>query len=110
MNNIINKDIIPNSSPITLTIKSDSWTGKNFNWVWVPSPNPLPKNPPEPKAVLLWIIWYPAPSGSSSGFKNVRILFLWNGLRKFQKRGNIRPKKILKKKIVTPFQSLSIDL
>ena len=53
---IINKATKPSSSPMTLTIKSDSWTGRNLSWVCVPSPHPLPHKPPEPSAVLLCII------------------------------------------------------
>ena len=53
---IINKAANPSSSPITLTMKSDSWTGRNLSWVCVPSPHPFPHKPPEPSAVLLWII------------------------------------------------------
>ena len=57
VNSIIIIAIKPNSSPMTDKMKSDSCTGKNFKWVWVPCPQPFPKRPPEPIAVLLWIIW-----------------------------------------------------
>ena len=106
--NIVSITIKPSSSPITLTIKSDSCTGKNFNWVWVPWPRPFPKSPPEPSAVLLWIIWYPAPSGSNSGLIELRILFFWYGLSKFQSNGKIRPKNTFEKNISIPFQSFSL--
>ena len=43
----------PKSSPITLTIKSDSCTGRNFKCVCVPCPHPFPNSPQDPKAVLL---------------------------------------------------------
>jgi hypothetical protein len=35
--------------------------------VWVPSSQPLPKLPPDPMAIVDWMMWYPAPSGSVVG-------------------------------------------
>ena len=47
----------------------------------MPFKKPLPLKPPDPTAILDWMIWYPAPRGSLSGFRNVRILNFWYGCK-----------------------------
>ncbi len=37
--------------------------------------------PPDPTAILDCIIWYPAPRGSLSGFKKVKIRDFWYGFK-----------------------------
>ena len=41
----------------------------------------MPKRPPDPIAIFDCIIWYPAPNGSLSGFKKVKILDFWYGFK-----------------------------
>ena len=67
----------PNSSENNVKIKSVCFSGKNSKYPWVPFKKPLPVRPPEPTAILDWIIWYPAPNGSLSGSKKVSILNFW---------------------------------
>ena len=45
----------PHSSPTVQNIKSVLCSGTKSNLVWVPFRNPLPKNPPDPIAILDWI-------------------------------------------------------
>ena len=80
--------IRPNSSPTTEKIKSVWFSGKKFNWLWVPSKRPLPNSNPEPIAILDWIIWYPAPKGSTLGFKNTIIRCFWYSCNTNQLNGN----------------------
>ena len=42
----------PHSSPTVQKIKSVLCSGTKLNFVWVPCKYPLPKNPPEPIAIL----------------------------------------------------------
>ena len=72
-----NDPINPNSSEYSVNIKSVCFSGKNSKYPWVPFRKPFPDKPPDPTAILDWIICYPAPSGSLSGSKNVSILFFW---------------------------------
>ena len=67
----------PNCSAKTVKIKSVCFSGKNSKLLWVPCLKPYPKKPPDPIAILDWIIWYPDPNGSFSGFKKVSILCFW---------------------------------
>ena len=64
----------PNSSPITEKIKSVLCMGTKLSPVCVPFKNPLPKNPPEPIAILDWVIFQPDPRGSALGFIKVSTL------------------------------------
>ena len=48
----------------------------------------MPVSPPEPTAILDWIIWYPEPNGSFSGFIKVNILSFWYGFKKEITKGN----------------------
>ena len=65
----------PISSPITAKIKSVVLGYKKPNCVWFPFNSPIPVSPPAPIASFDWIILYPEPLGSDSGFKNISILF-----------------------------------
>ena len=67
----------PNSSASTAWIKSVCFSGKKFRCPCVPCRKPLPHIPPEPSAILLWMMLYPAPSGSLSGFMNVVMRARW---------------------------------
>ena len=46
----------PHSSPIVLKIKSVCCSGTKSPFVWVPWRNPLPFKPPEPIAIIDWLI------------------------------------------------------
>ena len=74
--NII-EPINPNSSENNVNIKSVCFSGKNSKYPWVPFKKPFPKRRPDPTAIYDWIIWEPAPKGSLSGSKKVRILNFW---------------------------------
>ena len=67
----------PSSSPITAMMKSVRLAGKKPSWLCVPSNRPLPLNPPEPSAVLDWMMFQPAPCGSRSGSNNVSTRCFW---------------------------------
>jgi hypothetical protein len=54
-------------------MKSVCRSGMNSSWAWVPDFQPLPKMPPEPMAMVDWMMWKPLPSGSFSGSKSVRM-------------------------------------
>ena len=60
----------PNSSPRALNIKSVCCSGINCKEVSLAFNKPVPKNPPEPIAILLCNKWYPPPNGSLPGSKN----------------------------------------
>lgn len=49
--------IMPNSSLKTEKIKSVVLSGKNSSWDCVPFNQPLPVKPPEPWAMVDWMIW-----------------------------------------------------
>ncbi len=78
----------PNSSAITENIKSVVLSGKKSNCPWLPLSQPFPNIPPDPMAIFDWIIWYPAPKGSFSGFKKVNTRFFWKGCILDQMSGN----------------------
>ena len=65
--------IKPNSSAKVVKIKSVCFSGRKFNLDCVPCIKPLPLNEPEPRAILDWVMWYPAPKGSFDGSINVSI-------------------------------------
>ena len=67
----------PNCSEKIAKTKSVSFSGRKSKLLWEPSRKPLPFSPPEPIAILDWIIWYPFPSGSKSGLRKICILFCW---------------------------------
>ena len=46
----------PNSSPTTAKMKSVERSGRNCNCAWLPFIQPLPKTPPEPSAIWLWMM------------------------------------------------------
>ena len=64
----------PNSSPKAENIKSVECSGTKPSFDCVPLNKPLPKNPPDPRAILDCKRWYPAPIGSDSGSKKVKTL------------------------------------
>ncbi len=59
----------PISSPITTKIKSE-YTSGTLAIFLTPFPIPRPHNPPSISASSAAFTWYPAPSGSLSGYKN----------------------------------------
>src|SRR5256885_7440621 len=48
-------------------MKSVVRSGMTSRWVWVPAMKPLPQTPPEPMAIIPWMMWNPLPSGSRVG-------------------------------------------
>ena len=52
-------------------MKSVCFSGRKFSRLWVPCRKPLPDNPPEPMAILAWVMFQPAPSASDSGLRKV---------------------------------------
>ncbi len=73
----INAPTKPHSSAKTEKTKSVCCSGRNFNCVCVPRKNPFPMIPPDPTAMMDWMMWYPAPRGSCSGSKKVMIRSFW---------------------------------
>jgi hypothetical protein len=67
----------PVSSAIIEKIKSVDCWGRYLKWLCVPLRNPLPKTPPEPTAVIDWIMFHPAPRGSIYGSRNTTSLIIW---------------------------------
>ncbi len=49
--------IRPSSSEYTAKMKSVCASGRKSSLAWVPSSQPLPNRPPEPMAILLWVMW-----------------------------------------------------
>ncbi len=47
----------PNSSANTANTKSVVRSGMKSRWVCVPFNQPLPNQPPEPTAIVDWIVW-----------------------------------------------------
>ena len=58
-------------------MKSEVRSGMNSRWVWVPCMKPLPVSPPEPMAIMPWMMWKPLPSGSRFGSSRVQTRFFW---------------------------------
>ena len=46
----------PNSSEKAAKMKSVVRSGMNSRWVWVPAMKPLPNMPPEPIAIMPWMM------------------------------------------------------
>ena len=69
--------IRPNSSENTAKMKSVWRSGMNSRWAWVPFSQPLPDKPPEPTAMVDWMMWKPAPSGSVVGSSSVSTRLRW---------------------------------
>ena len=49
--------IRPNSSENTAKMKSVWRSGMNSRCAWVPFSQPLPARPPEPTAIVDWMMW-----------------------------------------------------
>ncbi|MNN61221.1 hypothetical protein D3C81_1764480 [compost metagenome] len=69
--------IQPNSSLSTENAKSVVCSGMKFKCDCEPNPQPLPVSPPEPMAILDWMMFQPAPSASLSGSRNIMIRSFW---------------------------------
>ncbi|MNN60209.1 hypothetical protein D3C81_1753780 [compost metagenome] len=69
--------IRPNSSEKTAKMKSVCFSGMNSRWVCVPLRKPLPSTPPEPIAMIDWMVWKPLPSGSLVGSSSVHTRCCW---------------------------------
>ncbi len=69
--------IQPHSSLSTEKMKSVVCSGRKSRCAWLPCPQPLPLKPPEPIAILDWMMFQPVPSGSDSGFMKVRMRSRW---------------------------------
>ena len=50
-------------------MKSVCFSGRKLSRLWVPCRKPLPDSPPEPMAILAWVMFQPAPSASDSGIE-----------------------------------------
>ena len=77
-----NTPIKPNSSAYVDIMKSVWCSGKYPKCDCVPSVNPFPIKPPEPMAILDWIIFQPAPNASDSGSNKVSTRFFWYSCKK----------------------------
>src|SRR5574337_811232 len=53
-------------------------------WVWVPLIQPLPRTPPEPMAMVDWMMWKPLPRGSEVGSSRVQMRCFWYSRRPYQ--------------------------
>ena len=51
-----NRPIRPNSSPNTARMKSVDRSGMKSSWDWLPLSQPLPNTPPEPIAMVDWMM------------------------------------------------------
>ncbi|MNN56440.1 hypothetical protein D3C81_1713710 [compost metagenome] len=69
--------IRPNSSENTAKMKSVVRSGMNSRCACVPLSQPLPVMPPEPIAIVDWMIWKPLPSGSVVGSISVSTRPRW---------------------------------
>jgi len=69
--------IRPNSSENAAKMKSVVRSGMNSRCVCVPFMKPLPSTPPEPMAIIPWMMWKPLPSGSVVGSSSVQTRFFW---------------------------------
>ena len=58
-------------------MKSVVRSGMNSRCVWVPCMKPLPQRPPEPMAIMPWMMWKPLPSGSLDGSSSVHTRWRW---------------------------------
>ena len=58
-------------------MKSVVRSGMNSRWVWVPFMKPFPVRPPEPMAIMPWMMWKPLPSGSVVGSSRVHTRCFW---------------------------------
>jgi hypothetical protein len=58
-------------------MKSVWRSGRKARWVWVPSIQPFPVMPPEPIAIVDWMMWKPLPSGSRVGSSSVQDALRW---------------------------------
>ncbi len=58
-------------------MKSVVRSGMNSRWVCVPLMKPLPVTPPEPIAIMPWMMWKPLPSGSVVGSSSVQMRCFW---------------------------------
>ena len=67
----------PNSSEKAAKMKSVVRSGMNSRCVWVPFMKPLPVMPPEPMAIMPWMMWKPLPSGSCVGSSRVQTRCFW---------------------------------
>ena len=52
-------------------MKSVCFSGRKLSRLCVPCRKPLPATPPEPMAILAWVMFQPAPSASDSGLRKV---------------------------------------
>ena len=48
---------MPHSSTKVVKMKSVCFSGRKFSDDWVPFRKPLPNVPPEPMAILDWVMW-----------------------------------------------------
>ena len=62
---------------MTAMMKSVRLSGRNSSCACVPYVRPLPENPPEPSAILDWMMFQPVPKGSLSGSRNVSTRAFW---------------------------------
>ncbi len=58
-------------------MKSVVRSGMNSRCVCVPFMKPLPVRPPEPMAIMPWMMWKPLPSGSAVGSSSVHTRCFW---------------------------------
>ena len=58
-------------------MKSVVRSGMNSRWACVPCVQPLPVMPPEPMAMVDWMMWKPLPSGSVVGSISVITRSRW---------------------------------
>ena len=52
-------------------MKSVCFSGRKFSRDCVPCMKPRPDQPPDPRAIWLWMMLYPAPKGSAVGSRKV---------------------------------------
>ncbi|MNT20756.1 hypothetical protein D3C72_1560710 [compost metagenome] len=67
----------PNSSENAAKMKSVVRSGMNSRCVCVPAMKPLPHMPPEPMAIMPWMMWNPLPNGSRVGSSRVQMRCCW---------------------------------
>ena len=67
----------PNSSQKLVQMKSVWLSGRKFSRLWVPLRKPLPATPPEPMAILAWVMFQPLPSASLAGSRKVSTRAFW---------------------------------
>jgi hypothetical protein len=62
----------PSSSPMIAKIMSVWASGRKFafSMLW---PSPRPKMPPEPRPIIAWTIWKPAPWASCQGLMKLKM-------------------------------------